>query len=238
MNHRLGHPNATRPPQPDHRSAATPGSATPRDPGRRPSASRTGRPGPPAKATRTDATARGAHGRAIERTRPQGNGLRVLASNDTHPLSDSSPADPDHPADSSAASTGPADGLGRAILEQTPEPILGINPTGQLFYANPPAGAWLGTSTQPRHPLTIFDVDPGMSAATWSEHWAALLERGRLAREATRRDAHGAEHPVILEFHRLDHPVIHAPVKRLGCRFDPGSWRIRLVTPSLQPIAP
>ena len=61
-----------------------------------------------------------------------------------------------------------------ALLEQSPHATLWFNSHGTLLYANPAALTLLHLTRADLNHLTIFTLQPQLSAATWTERWRTL----------------------------------------------------------------
>ncbi len=61
-----------------------------------------------------------------------------------------------------------------ALLEQSPHATLWFNSQGTLLYANPAALTLLNLAHTDLNHLTIFTLQPQLSAATWAERWRTL----------------------------------------------------------------
>ncbi len=86
--------------------------------------------------------------------------------------------------------------LANFCMEQAPDSIFWIDPTGHIVYANQNACDVLEYTPTELRTMTIFDFDPMFTPETWISHGDLLRQQKALVVESCHRTRSGREFPV------------------------------------------
>lgn len=82
-------------------------------------------------------------------------------------------------------------------VDQAAMPIFWISAAGRILYANHACG-YLGYSLEQLASMTIFDIDPDLTAAQWERDWERCKEKEVVIFESSHRNSEGTFVPVQL----------------------------------------
>ena len=76
---------------------------------------------------------------------------------------------------------------------------------GHFFYVNNVACQSLGYSREELLNMTVLDIDPNFTSATWKEHWTEIQHRGSFIIESRHRTKDGRIYPVEITVNYLEY---------------------------------
>jgi PAS domain S-box-containing protein len=94
--------------------------------------------------------------------------------------------------------------LAQFSLEHASDDVHWVNAQGQIVYANEAACRTLGRSREELLTLSISDIDPLATPASWRAVWEALKSQGSITFEAQHRSKQGREFPVEVTANYLE----------------------------------
>ncbi|MCO6477967.1 MAG: sigma 54-interacting transcriptional regulator [Phaeodactylibacter sp.] len=68
--------------------------------------------------------------------------------------------------------------LSRWFIEKLPYDVVCINRSGHIVFANESLCNSLGYSREEMEQLTMFDINPGLTAEKWDRHWEIVRQKG------------------------------------------------------------
>jgi PAS domain S-box-containing protein len=95
--------------------------------------------------------------------------------------------------------------LTQLSVDRAADLIHWIAPDGRLLYVSDSNWRRHGYSREEMLGMTVFDLDPTMSAEAWREHWQELKECGSLTFETTHRTKDGEVFPVEVTANFVEH---------------------------------
>jgi PAS domain S-box-containing protein len=95
--------------------------------------------------------------------------------------------------------------LTQFLMEQTVDEIYFIREDATLQYVNEAACQRLGYSRDELLTMTVQDVDPNSSAASWGSHWQALKQTRSRTFETAHRTRSGRLYPVEVHVNYIEH---------------------------------
>jgi len=96
-------------------------------------------------------------------------------------------------------------GLTRLSIDKAADLIHWIAPDGSLLYASDSTCERQGCTRDELLTMTIFDLDPSMTAETWAEHWRVLQKEGTVTLETTHATRTGETFPVEVIANFVEH---------------------------------
>lgn len=86
--------------------------------------------------------------------------------------------------------------LTQFAVDHSADPIFWVRDDGSFAYVNDSACRQLGYAKDELSGMSVLDIDPGLSADRWTEHWQGLRARGAAVIESSHRRKDGSIYPV------------------------------------------
>jgi two-component system, cell cycle sensor histidine kinase and response regulator CckA len=90
-------------------------------------------------------------------------------------------------------------------VDHAVDSVFWTDPAGRLIYVSDSTSAQLGYSRDELLDMSLFDLDPTLSAEQWAGNWKRLTEKGTLAIETVHRKKDGESLPVEVNLNHLEY---------------------------------